>query len=512
MDQYRVGELRETFIEMFCTVKTAVDNPHRMNPSGSGGRRAFLVLEEGDLDGSPGYRAEDEEDGAEGFLDALEDVFWIWDDNDYSWFQRRFQGRRTRKGKGKGKGRKGKGKGGRRFFRPRNKGKGKGKRKRKSHLVEDESYWTNEEWQGYENENWNEGYWAYEDETAWQSQGRDEWQEYDEYGYFQGKGKKGHGPSDQGKGQGDGKGEANYVNPSHSSQPAMQQATLPSSASASGFFVTHSDVCLTSVKVTKNEEQSMEPDSSGCAFLGQEPNPVQKVEEEGLAFHTENQMPPTVAILDLGCTRAMGSRNAVNAFRDYVDKHDCGLWYKIEETSSRFFFANSQQTKCTEKLVIHMYDKAWSVHTTEFDIVEEGSVPLLTSLPQMRNLGFQFELSPQKSFLNCTRLGIWKHQLRMSKSTHLVMDFQDISWFMSAVYFRTPEVTSFFSQREHFEYSQLSVETFAYATDDDWEIDYHRRELIRHHKTLRSPLLRCLVPSAQFLLMILNLFEQPSLR
>ena len=136
MDQYRVGELRETFIEMFCTVKTAVDNP-MMNPSGSGGRRAFLVLEEGDLDGSFGYWGEDEEDGAEGFLDALEDVFWIWDDNDYSWFQRRFQGRRTRKGKGKGKGRKGKGKGkgGRRFFRPRNKGKEKEREKEKVILL-----------------------------------------------------------------------------------------------------------------------------------------------------------------------------------------------------------------------------------------------------------------------------------------------------------------------------------------------------------------------------------------
>ena len=188
------------------------------------------------------------------------------------------------------------------------------------------------------------------------------------------------------------------MNPSHSSQPAVQQAALPSSASASGFFVTHSDVSLTSVKVTPDEDQSMEPDLSGCAFLGQEANPVQKVEEEGVAFHTENQMPPTVAILDLGCTRAMGSRNAVNAFCDYVDNNDCGLWYKIEPTSSRFFFANSQQTKCTEKLVIHMYDKSWSVHTTEFDIVEEGNVPLLMSLPQMRNLGFQFELSPQKSF------------------------------------------------------------------------------------------------------------------
>ena len=100
----------------------------------------------------------------------------------------------------------------------------------------------------------------------------------------------------------------------HSSQPALQQAALPSSASASGSFVTHSP----SVKMTESEKHSMEPDFSGCAFLGQEPNPVQKVEEEGVAFHTENQMPPTVAILDLGCTRAMGSRNAVNAFCDYV--------------------------------------------------------------------------------------------------------------------------------------------------------------------------------------------------
>ena len=176
MDQYRVMELREVFIELFCTVKTAVDNP-MMNPSGSGGRRAFFLLDEGELEGNLGYWAEDEEDGAEGFLDASEDVFWIWDDNDYSWFQRRFQGRRTRKG-----------------------------------------YWTHDEWQGNETDNWNEGYWAYEDETAWQSQAWDEWQEdysYDEYGYFQGKGKKGkkgkgkgkkgHGPQDQGKGQGDGK-------------------------------------------------------------------------------------------------------------------------------------------------------------------------------------------------------------------------------------------------------------------------------------------------------------------
>ena len=46
---------------------------------------------------------------------------------------------------------------------------------------------------------------------------------------------------------------------------------------------------------------------------------------------------------------------------------------------------------------------------------------------------------------------------------------------MSAVYFKTPDVQSFFSQFEHFEYSKLS-ETFAFATDDDWEIDYTTKE------------------------------------
>ena len=49
MDQYRVVELREVFIELFCMVRTPVDNP-MMNPSGSGGRRAFLVLGEGELE------------------------------------------------------------------------------------------------------------------------------------------------------------------------------------------------------------------------------------------------------------------------------------------------------------------------------------------------------------------------------------------------------------------------------------------------------------------------------
>ena len=139
-----------------------------------------------------------------------------------------------------------------------------------------------------------------------------------------------------------------------------------------------------------------------------------------------------------------------------------------------------------------MYDKAWSVHTTEFDIVEEGNVPLLMSLPQMRNLGFHFELSPQQSFLELytawnvenTSSDVKEHSFSYGLPRHCLVH--------ECSYFKTPEVQSFFSQCEHFEYSQLSVETFAFATDDDWEIDHHRKELIRHHKTYRSQLFKIL--------------------
>ena len=104
------GTLRDIFIEMFCNPRTAVDNP-LLNNIGHGGRRSFIVIDEGELDGSFGVWAEDEDDGAEGFLDAHEDIFYIYDEQNDSWFQRRFQGRRSRKGVGKGRGGKSRGRG-----------------------------------------------------------------------------------------------------------------------------------------------------------------------------------------------------------------------------------------------------------------------------------------------------------------------------------------------------------------------------------------------------------------
>ena len=92
-------------------------------------------MDEGEIDGTTGFWAEDEDDGAEGFLEALEDVFWVYDDTEYTWYQRRFQGRHTRRGEGKGN-RKGKGKGrGGRFFSDREDSKAEAKAEEKAALT-----------------------------------------------------------------------------------------------------------------------------------------------------------------------------------------------------------------------------------------------------------------------------------------------------------------------------------------------------------------------------------------
>ena len=78
MVEHFVQELRDLFLEMFCTTRTAVDNPMMQPSANMAQKRSFLVLEAGEIDGTTGYWAEDEDDGAEGFLEALEDVFWFF--------------------------------------------------------------------------------------------------------------------------------------------------------------------------------------------------------------------------------------------------------------------------------------------------------------------------------------------------------------------------------------------------------------------------------------------------
>ena len=126
-------------------------------------------------------------------------------------------------------------------------------------------------------------------------------------------------------------------------------------------------------------------------------------------------------------TRAMTSRAAAQDLMKFCDQIlDCGIWYQVTETTSQFTFANSESTTCTQKLIACMYDREYMVQSTEFDIVEQGHVPSSMSLPQMRNLRFQIDLSPDKALLSSPVLGIKGVKLKVAPSSHLVLDLLDL--------------------------------------------------------------------------------------
>eukprot|EP00439_Symbiodinium_sp_Y106_P023219 s5128_g2.t2 len=129
--------------------------------------------------------------------------------------------------------------------------------------------------------------------------------------------------------------------------------------------------------------------------------------------------------------------------------------------------------------------------------VGSGHGPILMSLPQMRNLRFQFELHPDKALLSSSVLGIWDVKLKVAPSSHLVLDFLDLSRLIWNVRFDKHKKSSFLTYFKHYEYgfhqktqgssSQKEVpEKLAFAMDDEWVTDEANVELIRIHKQVRK--------------------------
>jgi len=64
---------------------------------------------------------------------------------------------------------------------------------------------------------------------------------------------------------------------------------------------------------------------------------------------------------------------------------------------------------------------------TDFDIVEQGTVPMLMSFSQMRNLRFERVLTPEQALMTCPAFGYKSFPLKMSISRHLILDLVDMA-------------------------------------------------------------------------------------
>ena len=116
-----------------------------------------------------------------------------------------------------------------------------------------------------------------------------------------------------------------------------------------------------------------------------------------LAYH------PTHVVLDLGCTRSIGSRAAIERLKKHAWYY--GIATEFGRCNVSFVFANSETETCMESCIIHF--PTTPPCSTKVDVLETGDVPILFSPSQMKNLGMTFELDPKRDKITCPAFGLF---------------------------------------------------------------------------------------------------------
>ena len=132
-----------------------------------------------------------------------------------------------------------------------------------------------------------------------------------------------------------------------------------------------------------------------------------------LAYH------PTHVLLDLGCTRSIGSRSAIETFQ----KHS---WYKGNDR-----ILPLQQILCARKFSLESGINHFPTTppcSTMVDVLETDDVPILFSLSQMRNLGTTIELDPQGDKIICPAFGLSSSPAEYSTMGHIVLDLTSLTY------------------------------------------------------------------------------------
>ena len=145
-----------------------------------------------------------------------------------------------------------------------------------------------------------------------------------------------------------------------------------------------------------------------------------------LSEYVDLRYSPTYVIIESGCTRVMGSRTAIMRLVKACRRHKNSnkIDFSFEHSSSRFSFANGEQSNVRQKLVIYFQnDQAptgWI--STANDILDHGDVPILFNVEHLRNLRMSIEHTPVGDYLTCSLFGLKRFSLPVSASNHNVLD------------------------------------------------------------------------------------------
>ena len=128
---------------------------------------------------------------------------------------------------------------------------------------------------------------------------------------------------------------------------------------------------------------------------------------------------PTHVVLDLGCTRSIGSRAAIRRFQIYALYN--GITTELCPCNKSFVFANSETATCWESCIIHF--PTTTPCSTRVDVLETGDVPILFSLSQMKNVGITIELNPKGDNITCPAFGLYSSPAEYSTMGYILCWF-----------------------------------------------------------------------------------------
>ena len=126
---------------------------------------------------------------------------------------------------------------------------------------------------------------------------------------------------------------------------------------------------------------------------------------------------PTHVVLDLGCILSIGSRVAIERFKKHRN-------FAVEKKS--VVFTNSETETCMESCIVHF--PTAPPCSTKVDVLETGDVPILLSLPQMKNLGMTTELDPKGDEITRPAFGRNSSSAEYSTMGHIVLDLTNLTY------------------------------------------------------------------------------------
>ena len=121
----------------------------------------------------------------------------------------------------------------------------------------------------------------------------------------------------------------------------------------------------------------------------------------------------------------MGSWHAIQCFTQAIEPMKDLISYQYIPAETKLTFANGEAAKVSWTL--HLQYHTIPPCSTNIDVLEQGTVPILLSISQMRNLYMTIEHTPQCDKITCKAFGVNRQAVPVSGTGRALVDLAGVA-------------------------------------------------------------------------------------